>query len=91
VKVKIIQKPKLYYILWHDAHSSSGWHTKVELEKFIKEERCLVEEVGWIISETNKEIVMAARRLKWVKNGDPEWGLIQKIPKSWVKIKKIAI
>ena len=84
-------KPKLYYVLWHDAISANGWHTEEETQKFIKERKCLIEEVGWIISETNKEIVMAARRLKWVKNGDPEWGLIQKIPKSWVKIKKIAI
>ena len=84
-------KPKLYYVLWHDAISADGWHTEEETQKFIKERKCLIEEVGWIISETKEEIVMASRRLKWSKPDTSEWGLLQKIPKTWIRKKRVVL
>lgn len=84
-----MNKQKLIYLKWHDAHSSGGWHTKEQLKKLINEDNCMVEEVGWIVFEDAKEIVLAARKLVW-KDPDPnfttgEYGLVQKIPKTWLK------
>lgn len=87
----MIKNPKLYYVLWHDAHSSAAWHTEREVSEFLNEERCLVEQVGWLISQDKHEIVLGARRCKWKKAGDPDWGMLQKIPKNWIKKKTLWI
>lgn len=86
------QRPKeiIYLIEWQDAHSSSGWHSNHELDDFIKQEKCICMNVGWILSETKDEIVLASRRLKWREKAiDPEWGSLQKIPKAWIRKKVI--
>lgn len=80
----------IWLIEWQDAHSRAGWATDRELEEFIKEEKCICEEVGWILSESKDEVVMGARRLKWRTNSlDSEWGLLQKIPKAWIKKRRL--
>lgn len=84
------KKYHLYCVEWHDAHSNGGWHTEDEIKKFINQEKCICQEVGWILYETKYEIVMACRRLKWVEDGDAQWGMLQKIPKSWIRKKKIV-
>lgn len=83
-----VKNQKLIYLKWHDAHSSSGWHTKDQVIKLINQDKCMCEEVGWVVFEDSKEIILAARRLCW-KDPDPDFvtgelGLIQKIPKTWV-------
>lgn len=78
---------KIYLIEWHDAHSASGWHNDHEVKDFISRDRCICLSVGWILSETKDEIVMASRRLKWHEKGETEWGMLQKIPKAWIKKK----
>ena len=90
--MKKVNKKKIYFIEWHDAHASAGWHLPEEVDKFIDHERCICQEVGWLLSETKNEIVMASRTLKWTKEGSgiPEWGLLQKIPKAWIR-KKLLI
>ena len=84
-----MDRDKIYLVEWHDAHSDSGWHTDSQVEEFIHQDRCICQEVGWILSETEDEIVMASRKLKWKKDGAPEWGLLQKIPKAWIRKKVI--
>ncbi len=79
---------KLIYLKWHDAHSAGGWHTKDQLNKLINEDKCMCEEVGWVVYEDKQELVMCARRLCW-KSSDvelltAEFGLVQKIPKTWI-------
>ncbi len=81
---------KIYLVEWHDAYSSSGWRNKEEVEKFIKRERCICINIGWILAETKHEIVMSCRRLTFIKDGEAEWGMMQKIPKSWIR-KKILV
>lgn len=85
------EKPKLFLIEWHDAHSGSGWYNDDEVVKFINKEKCICSEVGWLISESKDEIVVACRRMKWKEEGDAEWGMLQKIPKSWIRKKEILI
>ena len=82
---------KIYYIEWQDAHSSDGWHSEAELEKFINTDKCICQEVGWILSETKDELIMACRKVKWAeKISTCEYGMIQKIPKTWLR-KKILL
>ncbi len=90
-----IKDQKLIYLKWHDAHSAGGWHTKEQLQKLINEDICMCEEVGWVVYEDKDELVMCSRRLSW-KDHDPEFstaefGLIQKIPKTWVKDRQSII
>lgn len=87
------QKQKLTYLLWQDAHSSSGWFTKDQLEKNVNEDEFNVEEIGWIIYEDDKEIHMVARRGTWDKvvdlNTTHEYGMYQRIPKTWILKRKV--
>ena len=77
---------KIYCIEWQDAHSRSGWVTSDELDSFINKDRCIIRQVGWILSENKNEIVMASQRvIEADKNNLCEWGLLQKIPKAWIK------
>ncbi len=93
---ELIKEPKLCSVEWQDAHSGSGWYTDTEAEKFINKERCICHNVGWIISETQNEIVLACRRVKWAEDSqsleaDPKWGLLQKIPKAWVRKVEVLV
>jgi len=87
--IEHMDRNKIYLVEWHDAHSSGGWHTESQVKEFISKDRCICQEVGWILSETKDEIVMAARKLKWREDGTDEWGLLQKIPKAWIRKKVI--
>ena len=81
---------KIYFVEWQDAHSNSGWFSKVDLERFIKRDRCICQEVGWILHEDKDEIIMASRKIKWKDDfSDCEYGMLQKIPKAWIRKKKI--
>ena len=82
-----VDRNKIYYVEWHDAFSSAGWHSPEQLEDFINLGKCICHEVGWILYETKDEITMAARRTSIAESY--EWGLLQKIPKAWIK-KKIC-
>ena len=82
-----MDRNKIYYIEWHDAHCDGRWFTDRDVQEFIDKERCICQEVGWILSETKTEIVLACRKLKWKKDGDAEWGMLQKIPKAWIRRK----
>ena len=54
-----LDNDKIYCIEWQDAHSRSGWVTSDELNSFINKERCIIRQVGWILSENKNEIVMS--------------------------------
>ena len=87
--IKKNPRKTIYLIEWQDAHSASKWHTDDEVKEFIEEDMCICLESGWILSETKDEIVIACRMLKWKKDSDPEWGMLQKIPKAWIRKKVI--
>ena len=86
---KIIKNPKLIYIQWQDAHSTSGWHTKEQLEKVIAQEACIVEQVGWLVHEDDKSITIISRKLLWKLDNTSEFGMVQNIPKAWIKKRKV--
>ena len=76
---------KLVYIEWHDAFANIGWLTKKEMEDIADTEECIVKECGWIYKETKKEIVLFARYMPDGKGFIEQFGLVQKIPKTWIK------
>jgi len=84
-------KQKLIYIQWLDAHTSGGWHSENQLKDFINYEDCVCENVGWVVGEDGKNITLACRRMAWSYRNRPdedEYGLLQKIPKTWIKKRK---
>ena len=84
-----LKKQKLIYIKWHDAFSDNGWKTADQVKEFIDIEYCLCENVGWLIFEDKRELVLSSRRLNWKDIKDTyELGLFQKIPKPWVTERK---
>lgn len=85
MKTKKIDKSKIYLIEWQDAHANTGWMSDNELENFINQEKCICQEVGWLLSENKDEIVIASRTIKYLQENECEWGMIQKIPKAWIK------
>ena len=81
---------KLIYIQWEDAIANSSWKSKSELDKWVSEDNMIIEEVGWVYEETKKYIVLVSRISKWNHNeNDVEFGLTQKIPKTWIRKRKI--
>lgn len=91
-KITDKQKQKLIYLQWQDAHSNSGWHTKEQLQKEVDTAACIVEEIGWIVYEDDKAIHMISRRILWTIDNSSEYGMYQRIPKTWVlKRKEIKI
>ena len=86
------KKQKLTYLQWQDAHSSSSWYSLKELTNFINEEVCIIEQIGWVIYEDKKEIHLVPRRLLWDWKGEVhEYGLPQRIPKTWIMKRKRII
>ncbi len=81
-----IKNQKLIYIKWHDAHSDGGWRTWKQVVDLVNEDYCICENVGWLIFEDKRELLIASRRLVWQeKNKETdELGLFQKIPKPWI-------
>ena len=88
-KIIPTKKQKLIYLQWQDAHSDSGWKTSEGLEKSVNEDKCIVEQVGWLVFEDSSEIHLIARRLYWKKDSDTsEYGMYQRIPKTWILKRK---
>jgi hypothetical protein len=77
---------KLIYIEWEDATAQSTWHTKEEVEEFIKSSN-LVRQVGWVYKEDKEFLVLVSRQIDWVTS-DTEYGHLQKIPKTWIRKRK---
>lgn len=75
---------KLIYIEWHDAFAKTTWMTEEELNKWKKGEM-IVNEVGWLIEETPKQIILAGRYIPPDNEDVEQFGLLQKIPKTWIR------
>ena len=75
---------KFVYLEWHDAFASPGWYTDGEINQW-KKGNFIVREAGWIIEETDKQLVLAMRH-NLADSGDvQQWGSPHKIPKTWIR------
>ena len=76
---------KLIYIEWHDAFCNTGWCTTDEIKKTIESNETWIKEVGWLLKETKTQIIIAARWSLEDACSNEQFGLIQKIPKTWIR------
>ena len=77
---------KLIYLEWEDASTlNDGWHTKEEVDDYIKNHKYIISECGFLYKENKKMIILLSRINP--KSGDyPEqYAVIHKIPKSWIR------
>lgn len=82
-------KQKLTYLQWQDAYSNSSWFSHDDIQKKIAEDMFVVEEVGWIVYENKKEIHLCSRRCMADESAVAEYGMYQRIPKSWILKRKV--
>lgn len=81
--VKIVTPPELLYVEWLDAVVDDGWSETNEHRTH------LCKSTGWIIKETEEEIVLAAD----ISSDTLDVGKYQTnrriaIPKAWIKLRK---
>ena len=69
-------RDKIYLIKWNDSATLRGWFDKRDVHKESTPLEC--ESVGWIVRETDDEIVLAASR------NEDQWGGIWIIPRSCI-------
>lgn len=77
-------KLPLIYLEWEDAMSRSSWIDDSDLEAWSKD-GFYVCQVGWVLKETSKFIMLASRRNPESEWGQTQWGNIQRIPKTWIR------
>jgi hypothetical protein len=78
------KRRKLIYLEWCDAISNTGWMTEKQALRWAEEDQWLVKNVGWIIKETKEYLVLSSKYSEETK----EFGLLHKIPKTWVRKRK---
>lgn len=74
----------MVYLEWGDAISNTGWMSENEAKEWAKEDHWVVKNVGWILEETKEYILLAAK----YSDGSGEYGLLHKIPTTWIKVRK---
>ena len=86
-------KQELIYLKWLDAYEDGDWKSKQQIEDLIKGEDCICEDAGWVLYEDEKVLCLCSRRLTWTdvepKDNEDKYGLIQKIPKTWIVERKL--
>lgn len=73
------KKYTLVLVEWIDAQSDSEWETPDKLDKWIEED-CLINEIGWLIKE-NRRYIIVSNQISY----DGDIGCKTKIPKTWIK------
>jgi hypothetical protein len=87
-RIKMKQIP-IIFIQWIDAHGNTGWFSNSEKDEWAKED-WYTDSVGFLIKETDKMIVIAERHEPNNSvNRMEQWGGLHKIPKTWIKNKRI--
>lgn len=88
-------KRKLIYIEWADATSPQQvWWTKDECIDWARDDDYWISQVGWILKEDKKFILLSSQKSNTHSNNAVEmieqFSHIQKIPKTWIR-KKINL
>jgi hypothetical protein len=84
-------KYQIIYIEWCDAiDAGMGWQTIKSAKKWAKTDEWIIRQVGWIIKETKKYIVICAKYNPQGENYHDEIGYCTKIPKTWIIKRKIV-
>ena len=84
------KKLQLVYIEWCDASSDRGaWLRLADCFEWVDGADHTVHECGFILREDDKFLVMAMRWIKADEFQTDRFGQILKIPKPWIKKRKI--
>jgi hypothetical protein len=79
----------IIYLEWVDAHGNTGWFSNQEKDEWLKDD-WYTNSVGFLIKETDKMLVIAERHEPDnYANRMEQWGGLHKIPKTWVRNRKI--
>ena len=79
----------IIFLRWIDAHSNAGWYSDKAAREW-GEGDWYCEDVGFLIKETEKHITFAQRHEPNGRaNGEEQWGGLHKIPKTWVKGRRV--
>ena len=84
-------KQKLVYIRWQDAHTLGGWQTEEEITEAVNHSIFIIESIGWIIYEDEKEIHIASKRGLWNQYDSNQYGSYTRIPKAWIMQMEVSI
>lgn len=82
-------KYKLVYIEWADSISSAQWYTYDDAIFWAKGPAWIVKNVGWVLEENDKYILLAGSWTPQRGESVDQFGNIQKIPKTWIRKRKI--
>ncbi len=79
----------IIYIQWMDAHNNTGWFTDDDVDDWAKGD-WYCNDVGYLIRETKRFLVFAQRHEPdGHANGQEQWGGLHRIPKTWVRSRRI--
>lgn len=74
-----MKKYRVVEITWNDAyHLTDSWLSNEDIAQAYKEKRYQVVNVGWLIYEDKKNVILASKH----SNDYGDWGLIMIIPKG---------
>lgn len=82
--MKLIKKPKHYFIRWADTESWTNWHDDDEVIERIKSENYWVDMAGWILYEDKRFIIIATKHSR-----GGYWSNVYKIPTTWIGKRRI--
>ena len=86
-----MKKHKLIYLEWTDAISPiEGWQEELKILEWAKQGNYWVSQIGWILEENKKFIVLASQRNITIDESGSvtQFSHIIKIPKTWVRKRK---
>jgi hypothetical protein len=78
-------KYKLIYLEWEDATSKSSWETPEDALEWFSKDNSVACDVGWLIKETKTHLLIASRYMSPSPWAEESLGLLEKIPKGWIK------
>lgn len=79
---ELSKKFPLVMLTWKDAESDAQWGEKSEVEEWASKD-CLVTDIGWVIHENKKCIVICSQI-----NDGKTFGNRTKIPVGWIVSKR---
>lgn len=78
----------MVYVRWTDAISNThGWMQLEDAIDWAAGVEWLVETVGWVLKETKEFLLIGAQRGEFIPGEGYQYGLLQKIPKTWIKLR----
>ena len=89
---KGIETQEIIYFIWGDAVRNNKWQTLDETTVWVRNINWNVHEVGFLVEENEKYLVVASAFTPENKDTDLQFNGLLKVPRGWIKIiKRIKI